>query len=88
MPGDYQAWMALGNCYDRIKKPHRAEKCFRAALDNAPENDREGIIFNLGNSIYEQGRYAESIELFQMISPGTDLWVKAQRNSELVKTKM
>lgn len=80
--------MALGNCYDRIKKPHRAEKCFRNALGNAPANDREGIIFNLGNSVYDQGRYAESIELFQKLSSGTDLWVKAQRNIELAKSKL
>ena len=29
---DPQAWFALGNCYDEMGKPKKAERCFRTAL--------------------------------------------------------
>src|SRR5688500_8873354 len=54
-PKDAQAWMALGNCYDELKTPADAEKCFRRALMYCRDKDRDGILFNLGNSLLDQG---------------------------------
>jgi len=44
-PEDHQAWMALGNCFDEMKKPIRAEKYFRKALIFCSEQERSGGIW-------------------------------------------
>ena len=31
-PEDPQAWFALGNCYDELNKPAKAEHCYRESL--------------------------------------------------------
>jgi tetratricopeptide (TPR) repeat protein len=79
-PKDPQAWMALGNCHDAMGKPERAEKCFRRALRVCADEDVHAIRFNLANSLLDQERFAEAIDLYVTIPSESDVFVKAQRN--------
>ena len=82
-PEDPQAWMAVGNCYDVLKRPKRAEEAFRESLQYSDPVRSEEVSFNLGNSVFDQGRYLEAIEVFETIHPGSELWIKAQNNIKL-----
>jgi tetratricopeptide (TPR) repeat protein len=86
-PEDPQAWMAMENGYDELKRPWRAESAFRNALQYSDEKDKEGILFNLGNSLFDQQRYREAIALYNILRPGSQRWCLAQRNIELAKAK-
>lgn len=79
-PEDHQAWMALGNCFDEMKKPIRAEKCFRKALIFCFEQERSGIYFNLGNSLLDQYRLEEAIESYQKVTAQSPAYRAAQIN--------
>ncbi len=84
-PEDPQAWMAVGNCYDALKKPKKAEEAFRCSLQYSATNSNESVLFNLGNSLFYQVRYIEAIEIFKGIEPGTELWRKAQNNIQIAR---
>lgn len=60
--------MALGNCEDELNKPKAAESCFRRALKYCEDQNRTAIRFNLANSLLDQERQAEAIELYEQIS--------------------
>lgn len=70
---DVQALIGIGNCYDELKKPMFAERYFSRAfttLDNSAdksEADRETIIFNLANAIFDQGRMIEAIKFYEQL---------------------
>ena len=85
-PKDSQAWMALGNCHDRLNQPKLAESCFRRALQCCSEKDRDGIRFNLANSLLDQKRFAEAAKLYVIIPVRSSIYLKAQRNLELAKS--
>ena len=80
--------MAVCNCYDELKRYKKAEKAFRCALQHASEKDTEKIVYNLGNSLFDQEQYSEAIELYATIKSGSDLWRKAQRNIGLAKSRL
>lgn len=86
-PEDAAAWMALGNCQDRMKKPERAEECFRRALSFSPPEDQDGILFNLGNSLLDQDRFEDALEAYGQIARGSDIWRKARRNVALIRLR-
>ncbi len=69
MAKDSQTWMALGNCHDELNKPKAAEECFRRALQYCSGKDRDGICFNLANSLLDQERFEDAMELYEVIPP-------------------
>jgi len=79
-PEDPQAWMALGNCYDEIGKPRKAEYCYRRSVELSPENDKPKVQYNLANSIFDQERLEEAISLYRMIPEGDPVSDRAQKN--------
>lgn len=79
-PKDAQAWMALGNCYDELRKPKDAEKCFRRALQYASRKNKNAIAFNLGNSLLDQKKYKAAIAFYSSISKKSDVHRIAQKN--------
>ena len=85
-PEDSHAWMALGNCYSELKKHKKAEEAFLHSLEYSKETDKENILFNLGNALFDQKRFPEAIEEYQKIKPGSELWKKCQRNIMLAKS--
>lgn len=82
-PLDPQALMALGNCFDELNKPSRAEKCYRKSLKYSAEKDIPSVLYNLGNSLFDQGKMAEAIECYSKISGQNEVYSSAQRNSKL-----
>lgn len=79
-PEDPQAWFALGNCFDELKKPARAEECFRAALKYGSEEKKSETYFNLGNSLYDQEKYEAAIGNYKKVSAQSPIYTLAQRN--------
>lgn len=79
-PEDSQVWFALGNCFDELKKPARAEKCFRAALKYGSEENKSETYFNLGNSLYDQEKYEAAIDNYKKVSAQSSIYTLAQRN--------
>ena len=79
-PEDPQAWFALGNCFDELNKPKKAEKCFRTALLYMQDEESSDVYFNLGNSLYDQGKLVEAIKFYKMVSGQSSSYWYAQRN--------
>jgi tetratricopeptide (TPR) repeat protein len=69
-PDDVEAVWAIGNCYDKLKDPEMAEYFFRKALRLAPAN--YSIRFNLGNSLFDQGKFSEALREYKKIASCTD----------------
>lgn len=77
--------MALGNCEDALNKPKAAESCFRRALAYCEDKNRNAIRFNLANSLLDQERHDEAIELYEQIPVDSDVYPLAQRNLSIAK---
>jgi tetratricopeptide (TPR) repeat protein len=84
-PEDSQAWMALGNCEDELNKPTAAEISFRRALLYCEEKNRSAIQFNLANSLLDQERHGEAIELYEQIPGNSDVYAAAQTNLSIAR---
>lgn len=82
---DWQALMALGNCFDLLGEPRNAERYFRRALLIRPRCRK--LQFNLGNSLMDQRRYDEAAKLFSRISADrrSGLMRRAGRNLRLCR---
>ena len=87
-PKDSQAWMALGNCEDELNKPKASESCFRRALKYCEDKNRNAIRFNLANSLLDQERHGEAIELYEQIPGDNDVYAQAQRNLSIAKLSL
>ncbi len=87
-PKDPQAWMALGNCYDELSKPKDAEKCFRRTLLYCEDKNRDDILYNLGNSLFDQDRYSEAIQEFEKVSDEAAAYTLAQKNVLTAKSRL
>lgn len=86
-PEDSHAWMALGNCYSKLKRHKKAEEAYRESLHYTDNKKKEDILFNLGNSLFDQQRYSDAIKEYQKIKSGSELWEKSKRNIELARQK-
>ena len=87
-PEDGQAWLALGNCYDELNKPKRAEECYRNSLKYSEAKDASGAHYNLGNSLYDQERFDEAIEHYSIVSGQSEVYWPAQRNMARAKNEL
>jgi len=68
-PEDPQAWLAHGNCLDDLSKPTQAKKSFRNALKYCKAEDVAAYTYNLGNSLFDQGKYGEAVDCYASIPP-------------------
>ena len=84
-PEDSHGWMALGNCHDDLNKPKAAEECYRKALAYCDDKDRSSIVYNLANSLLDQGQYDKAIALYEQILGQSAVYTKAQRNLSRAK---
>lgn len=82
-PSDGLAHLALGNCWDALRKPKRAESSYRTAAELLPEAERSSAIYNLANALYDQGQYQEAVRLYRQVPKGTTTWELARRNLAL-----
>jgi tetratricopeptide (TPR) repeat protein len=86
-PEDSDSWFAMGSCFDRLRKPKRAEAAYLKALSLAPEKDLPALFFNIGNALYDQQRFEEAISWYAKIARGHELHARAERNRMLAESK-
>ncbi|UOD33428.1 tetratricopeptide repeat protein [Massilia violaceinigra] len=64
--------MAIGKCYDALKRPKLAERYFRKALSvparTLSAKSRAHATYNLANSLLDQARLDEAITLFEQLT--------------------
>jgi len=84
-PEDPQAWFALGNCFDELNKPTKAEKCFRTSLQFTEPNKQSDVLYNLGNSLLDQSKFEKAIECYTKVSAQSAAYRAAQINLERAK---
>jgi Flp pilus assembly protein TadD len=89
-PDDVQCLLAVGNCYDTLGKPRLAERFLRKALLLQPTGrNKAAVLVNLGNSLLDQGRWAEAKEAFAAPSKRQDdIGATAKKNRALAKSKL
>lgn len=80
---DPQAWYALGNCYDELNKPNKAEECFKKSLEYTVSEDQSDVLFNLGNSLFDQNKLSGAIACYSKVSAQSKAYWAAQRNMKL-----
>lgn len=84
---DAQALWAIADCYSEMGKPSFAERYFRKALSNQPGD--QSLIYNLGNALFDQGRYQEAIEKYLDIKKAdSELYGLAKKNIAAVQVKL
>ena len=86
-PEDPEAWMALGNCFDELKKPKKAEECFKKALLYCSKEKEPDLLFNLANSLFDQMRYEEAIAIYQKVSAQSPVYAAAKNNMERARKR-
>lgn len=76
---DVEAMLALANCYSEMELPDKAEKALREAMKYSPSDS--SVIYNLANSLFDQGEYKKAIEIYEKI-PSRDQEISelAQKN--------
>ncbi len=76
---DISAMLALGNSYMELGLPDKAEYILRSALKLSSDN--EELTYNLGNSLFDQRKYKEAINMYKKISrDDIELFEFAQKN--------
>ena len=85
-PDDHEALIALANCYFELGMPILSEKYLRAAKRYS---DDAVVIYNLGNALFDQGKYDEAIEIYKEIaSESGEIFDLAQKNMRTAEAKM
>lgn len=83
---DVQCLLAIGNCFDAIKEPKKAENILKKALDIGLKGKvRSAVIFNLGNALFDQERFDEAIAYYLDVKNRRDeIGKKARKNIKLI----
>ena len=63
---DIEAMLAISNCYSEIGMPDKAEEVLQKAM--VYDSDNGNIIYNLANSLFDQGKYKKSIYFYRKIT--------------------
>jgi tetratricopeptide (TPR) repeat protein len=87
-PADPKSWFALGNCHDALKSAARAEVCFRKSLVHSERSARSDVYFNLGNSLFDQGKLEEASICYSNVNDQSPAFQAAQKNLALVKNSL
>ena len=85
-PDDPEALLALANCYFELEMPGVAERYLRIALRHS---DDIGLIYNLGNALFDQGRYDEALVEYRRVPPDAgEIYEMAQRNIAVARERL
>lgn len=87
-PNDTDTLWALGNCYTEYGQPDTAEKYFRMALEVCEPKQQGALIYNLGNTLFDQLKFKEAIVQYESISRENNLFKKAKANINAAKKKI
>lgn len=82
---DRQAISALGYCYSELGKARLAERCFRRAL--ALDSTDRAVRYNLGNALFDQGKYECAVDEYHKVIRGRDEISKGARMNCRLATK-
>ncbi|GAB2874649.1 hypothetical protein GCM10027277_49850 [Pseudoduganella ginsengisoli] len=89
---DIDALMAVGNCYDELRRPRIAERYFQRALDLSPQiknKKRQSIMLNLGNSIFDQGQFGRAAGIYkQLLRVRGEIGIRARKNLSIAKNSI
>ena len=88
LPNDTETIWAIGDCYSEMGQPEMAEEYYKKALTFCPLNKRDVLIYNLGNSLFDQMKYKEAIGLYENISKKSSVYKKAKKNINVAKRKI
>ena len=84
---DGDAYLAIGNCYDELCEFAAAEDHFRKALEINPKCDKS--MYNLGNMLFDQEKYKESIECYEkVVNRDTAVGKMSYKNLKLAKSRL
>ncbi len=86
-PEDPQAWFALGNCYDELNAPAKAEESFTKSLNFTAKENKSDVFYNLGNSLLDQAKFVEAIDCYTQVFAQSSVYRMAQINLERAKNK-
>jgi len=83
---DVDALWAIGNCYAALGQPRFAARYFERALALRSRHS-DALRFNLGNALFDQGRYEEALKLYKKVMRSGDrrLSASASRNAAIAK---
>lgn len=80
--------LALGNCYSELKKPRKAAQQFELALTLADTDALPNLRFNLGNALFDQGRYEAAIEQYLEVPKGHHIARAVANNLALAERRV
>ena len=83
---DKDAILALSNCYSELNSLSDAENVLRTAIQKWPGDGY--YWYNLGNSLFDQRKYEESIAAYQNVVGDEELTSMAKSNIEAAKNKL
>lgn len=84
-PGNSDTLWAIAGCHDELGRPRLAERFYRAALQGAVQKDRAALYYNLGNALFDQGRFKEAIRCYSRVSARSDTIRAARKNMTRAK---
>jgi tetratricopeptide (TPR) repeat protein len=84
---DSDTLWAIGNCHGELSRPRLAERAFRKALTTADPEKRDALLFNLGNALFDQGKFTAAVRVYDRISPKAPVAPSAGRNRQLCATR-
>ena len=87
-PEDPRAWFALGNCHDGTRQASKAEVCYLMSLKFSEPGAKPNVYYNLGNSLFDQGKYSEAVECYGAIDAQSKVYDAAQKNLALAKARL
>jgi tetratricopeptide (TPR) repeat protein len=87
-PNDGDCWIAIGSCHDALKQPAKAEAAYRKALELSEPKRRPALNFNIGNSYFDRGLFADAIRHYDLVPKGHEVWPAADRNRQLALAEL
>ena len=82
-PGNVDTLWAIADCYNEQKRPRLAERYYRSAIKQASVKQRPVLYFNLGNSLVDQKRFKEAVQIYRQ-APAK----MARKNLSLAKERL
>lgn len=87
-PGDVDTLWALGSCFSESGKPHSAERYFRRARARAAWRRKGDLLYNIANSLFDQGRLQAALRLYIRVPRSSKAFLLARRNASTVRRKL
>lgn len=63
-PDDFQAMMAIANCYSEMRAPRWSAYYLKKAIHIQPHNAK--LLYNLGNAYFDLGKYDAAIKVYNV----------------------